>query len=50
LVAAHPESFNLSQDSTYFNPYGRAVEGKQVSEIIRRSLTNKSALLSGAKM
>jgi len=42
LVADHPEYYNLPQDSTHFNPQGRALEGKQVSEIILRSLTSKS--------
>jgi hypothetical protein len=43
LVADHPEYYNLPQDATHFNPQGRAVEGQQVSEIILRSLANKSA-------
>ena len=41
LVADHPEYYNLPQDSTHFNPQGRAVEGKQVSEIILRCLASK---------
>lgn len=47
LVADHPEYYNLPQDATHFNPHGRAIEGKQVSEIILRSLTNKSATGKG---
>ncbi|MGA3328359.1 MAG: SGNH/GDSL hydrolase family protein [Terriglobia bacterium] len=47
LVADHPEYYNLPQDSTHFNPQGQAVEGKQVSEIILRSLTSKSAAGKG---
>jgi hypothetical protein len=43
LVADHPEYYNLPQDSTHFNPQGRAIEGRQVSEIILRSLTSKSS-------
>jgi hypothetical protein len=43
LVADHPEYYNLPQDSTHFNPQGRAVEGKQVTEIILQSLASKSA-------
>ncbi len=43
LVADHPEYYNLPQDATHFNPQGQAVEGKQISEIIIRSLANKTA-------
>jgi hypothetical protein len=43
LVADHPEYYNLPQDVTHFNASGRAMEGKQVSEIILRSLQGKSA-------
>ncbi len=43
LVADHPEYYNLPQDATHFNPQGRAIEGKQVSETILRSLTSKTA-------
>ena len=43
LVAEHPEYYNLPQDGTHFNAQGQAVEGKQISEIILRSLTSKTA-------
>ena len=43
LVAEHPEYYNLPKDGTHFNAQGQAVEGKQISEIILRNLTRKTA-------
>lgn len=42
LVASHPEYYNLPQDSTHFNAQGRAIEAKQVSEIILRDLRDNA--------
>jgi hypothetical protein len=47
LVADHPEYYNLPQDATHFNPHGQAVEGKQISELILRSLTSRTAAGKG---
>jgi hypothetical protein len=43
LVAEHPEYYNLPKDGTHFNAQGQAVEAKQISEIILRNLTRKTA-------
>ena len=42
VVADHPEYYNLPQDATHFNSEGRAIEARQVSEVILRYLTGKS--------
>jgi lysophospholipase L1-like esterase len=47
LVADHPEYYNLPKDATHFNPQGRALQGKQVSEIILKALVSKSAAGKG---
>jgi len=47
LVAEHPEYYNLPQDGTHFKPQGQAVEGKQISEIILRALSSKTAAGKG---
>jgi hypothetical protein len=47
LVAEHPEYYG--GDHTHFNAQGQAVEGTQVSEIILRGLTSKSAAGKGQK-
>lgn len=44
LVADHPEYYNLPQDTTHFNSQGRAMEAKQVSEIIEKSLAGQSTV------
>jgi hypothetical protein len=46
LVADHPEYYNLPQDATHFNPQGRAVEGKQVSDAILKALANRTSAAS----
>ena len=43
LVADRPEYYNLPKDATHFNPQGRALEGKQVSEFILKALAGKTA-------
>jgi hypothetical protein len=47
LVADHPEYYNLPQDATHFNAQGRALEARQVSDMLLHNLAGKSDAAAG---